>query len=539
MGTLAAAFLVIGMLDAPSVDDDSDRAFLKQLRLASDTATLHDFFQKRTLDDAKVKRLRELIAALGDARYAVRDKAAKDLLVLGIPGLKFLEPATNDPDTEIGNRAQKIVDQIRAGPGASLPLAAIRLMRKQPTNETISILLAYLPFADERVVEEEVIALLVRIGRRDGVVDARIRQVIASPFPSVRAAAASVLGHSPNETDRAATRNLLGDVDSWVRFSAAVALLDVADKAAPPTLIALLQTSTGDISWRSEELLLRLAGENNPPGPTDEKPETRQAYQQAWAAWWNKAQATIDLTRIAREPPVLGLFLGIEYNTNSVWECGRDGKRRWTVSAEGPMDAQVLPGNRVLIAEQSAKRVTERDLKGNILWSFPTDEETINCQRLPNGNTFIGTRRHVLEVRPDKTVVYKHELGDAYLHGVRRLPNGHFVGLTGGGVIHEIAANAKDIRKFKVNDGGTWGDILGLSNGRFLLTNYGTGFVREVDATGKTIRELKLTEATGIDVLPGGQLLVAGHNKAVIVDWSGKVSWEVKSDGCIRRIHRR
>ena len=53
-------------------------------------------------------------------------------------------------------------------------------------------------------------------------------------------------------------------------------------------------------------------------------------------------------------------------------EARAEGKTRWEITGVmNPMDAQVLPGNRVLIAEFGANRVTERNLKGEILWEKP------------------------------------------------------------------------------------------------------------------------------------------------------------------------
>jgi WD40 repeat protein len=203
------------------------------------------------------------------------------------------------------------------------------------------------------------------------------------------------------------------------------------------------------------------------------------------------------------------------------------------------MDAQVLPGNRVLIAEQTAKRVTERDFKGNVLWEYVTNEDTINCKRLPNGNTWIGTRNNVMEIRPNKSVVFSYKIADQYMHAVRRLANGSFVGITSTGVIHEVNAVGKQIRTVQVAQEGTWGDVDVLPNGNYLIANYGSGFVREVDHTGKIIREVKAADATGLERQPNGQLLVSGGESARIIDWNGRTIWSTKSNGSIRRIHLR
>ena len=76
-----------------------------------------------------------------------------------------------------------------------------------------------------------------------------------------------------------------------------------------------------------------------------------------------------DLSEYKEAERLLGYTLGVEYNTGQVWECDLDGSIRWELcDLEGPMDAQVLPNGNVLIAEADAHRVTERDLKGKVLW---------------------------------------------------------------------------------------------------------------------------------------------------------------------------
>ena len=52
-----------------------------------------------------------------------------------------------------------------------------------------------------------------------------------------------------------------------------------------------------------------------------------------------------DLSRAGDVRRLLGLTLGIEYNTQRVWECTADGTVRWQITGlHGPMAAWVLPG---------------------------------------------------------------------------------------------------------------------------------------------------------------------------------------------------
>ena len=79
-----------------------------------------------------------------------------------------------------------------------------------------------------------------------------------------------------------------------------------------------------------------------------------------------------------------------------VWQRGPDGRTRWTVEGfRGAMSAQALPGNRVLVAENMANMVVEKDQQNVSVWEYQTPSNPIACQRLPNGNTFIATYNQV------------------------------------------------------------------------------------------------------------------------------------------------
>lgn len=526
--------------DDPDRDVDAyDIEILQEQGVKQDAGSLLAFFRERTLDETKINRLGDLIKQLGDSRFKVRDRTMKELLAIGVPALKYLEMAQKDADSEIARRAQQLVERIGAGPGSSLPIAAARQLRRFSSDDIARVLLAYLPDADDTNVVDEVMTTLIVVGVRSGKIDMIFCDNARNSSAARRAAAALVLGRSRDRHDVDLAIKLLDDSVPSVRLRAAEGLLAGNHKEAGPGLIRLLHPSTDESTWRAEDLLRQIAGEASPEFALDEKPDTRIAYQKKWFTWWETNEKKIDLSKLAQAPPVLGLWLGVEYNTNTVWECGRDGKRRWTIKAEGPMDAQILPGNRVLIAEQTAKRVTERDLKGNTLWECTVDEEVLNCQRLRNGNTFIGTRFSAIEVRPNKSVVLKHRVSDVSLHAIRRVANGNFVGLTSAGVIHEISAGGKSIRTIAMPAEGTWGDVDSLPGGRYLVSNYGSGFVREIAADGKLLREIKVGDACGVDRLPNDQLLISGQNKAASINWEGKSNWNMSSDGCIRRIHQR
>ena len=82
------------------------------------------------------------------------------------------------------------------------------------------------------------------------------------------------------------------------------------------------------------------------------------------------------------------LWLGRAAWSRSTAKGSPSGKSK-TLST--PSISECCRAMRVLVAEYTAQRVTERDLKGKILWEVVNlPNSPMNVQRLANGNTFIA-----------------------------------------------------------------------------------------------------------------------------------------------------
>jgi HEAT repeat protein len=515
-----------------------DEAFLKEHRVALDAAALLDFFRQRTLTDAGRQEVEGLVRQLGSERFELREQASRELAKRGPVVLPFLRAARKDADPEIRRRAEQCIGDIEQGPGSALPTAAVRVLAAHRPAGAVAALLGYVPFAGDEGVEDEVLNALAALTARAEKVDPALIAALKDGFPQRRAAAAFALGQRKEQ--RAAVRPLLTDADARVRLRAAQGLVLGGDKDAVPVLLELLADGPEELTWRAEELLQRLAGEDAPAltVKAGNAPD-RAAWRDAWRRWWKENGERADLGRLTQAPAPLGLTLCVEWNTNRVYECGRDGKVRWQLQVNGPLDAQMLPGNRVLVAESAPGRVTERDLQGNVLWEYKVEGEALNCRRLPNGNTFVGTRNAVLEVTRQGQVVARHMVDNAYFHAVTRTHGGHFVYLTSTGTLGELDAAGKQVRSLALGKEGSWGDVEALPGGRYLVCNYGSGRVFEIDAAGKVQWEQQLPGACGVSRLPNSTTLVACSARAAEIDRTGRVLWERLSDGFVRRAHRR
>lgn len=536
----------------------ADEAIVKGQKLETDEPSLLEFLRRRTLGPDDQKRLQKLVDELGDPAYAVRTKASKQLVKEGMPAIAFLKPALDDLLLERSQRAKRCIEEIRKGPGPALPIAVVRLLCRPASNKdhtpaaAIRVLLAYAPFADDETVEEEVLTALTLLNVRDSKIDPLIPDALTDTLPVRRAAAAHVLGRVGSKDQVVALRKTLEDPSPIVRYRAAQALLVAKDKEGVPPLIALLNDGPVGTLWQVEESLQRLAGDKAPTETVgDGAAEKRKAAVKAWDKWWQANNSTLDLAKLEEGGANLGLTLVCEYDSaigqpgGQIWEAARDGKPRWKIQGVmGAMDAQVLPNGRILVAENSGNRVTERDLKGNIHWEYRTPGNPVCCQRLPNGNTFIAMYNNVMEVSHDqKTVLYNINKGPQFhIFSAHKMKNGHVVTMTAQGVIHVFDPIAnKDIRTINTGQAGGWCSVEGLANGRFLIATMNNGQVREIDADNKSHWSVNLNGAFRATRLPNGNTLVASMNTRQVIEYdrAGAKRWEKTCDGRPWSVHYR
>ncbi|MBV9125256.1 MAG: PQQ-binding-like beta-propeller repeat protein, partial [Planctomycetes bacterium] len=300
---------------------------------------------------------------------------------------------------------------------------------------------------------------------------------------------------------------------------------------AIPVLVDLLSDTPLELAWQAEELLGRLAGDQAPLASLGAgAPDERCKCRLAWEEWWRNKGVRLDLAKIDPDGHPLGLTLLVVYDgfrgTGRVWECGSDGKARWEITdVQNPIDAQVLPGGRVLIAEHGGRRVTERDHQGKVLWEYALDAPASDCQRLPNGNTFISTwPNQILEVTPDHKVVFSYHSPQGMITSAQKLRNGHIVYVTQGGTLGEVDETGKEVKTLKFHYSPGWRlGVEALPGGRFLVTHQGAGRVVEYDSTGKVLWECSVPSPTAASRLANGHTLVCSNDKRLVeVDRKGQ-----------------
>jgi hypothetical protein len=522
--------------DADSVA--ADEQALKSVRLGTDGPTLLDFFRNRTLTDADRGRIRLLIKRLGDDDFEVREKAGADLADMGAKCIVPVRAALNDRDVEVVRRAEDIlrklersgIDTVPTAP--SVALAASRLVGIRKPVGAAEVLLAFLPFADEEPLVDEVEMALAAVALRDGKPDPALAAALTSAEPLCRGIAGATLTRVAVADHKIAARKLLKDPDPGVRLRIGLALAGARDKAAIPVLIDVLGELPPDRVWQANNLLYRLAGEDAPTLIQGTDAESKTKYRDAWAAWWRKHGEALELPAETVPQRFLGYTLVVVPDYGQVRELDRNGKLRWQIGGlESPFHAHVLPGNRILIAEFSSGRVTERNLKGDILWQHAVPE-ALQCQRLPNGNTFVSSIKKLVEIDPTgkERVLYTNTGFETGITTARKLPNGQIVLIENGGggaQCIRLDVAGKQIGSFTV--GRISNNCLEvLPNGHLLVSRKFDNKVTEHDARGRPIWEIPIREPFSAQRLPNGNTLVACYEPCQVVelDRAGKVVWD-------------
>ncbi|MEI7730677.1 MAG: hypothetical protein WCO56_13970 [Verrucomicrobiota bacterium] len=197
------------------------------------------------------------------------------------------------------------------------------------------------------------------------------------------------------------------------------------------------------------------------------------------------------------------LFACTDYSAGKVFIVNPEGKVEWEYAAPHCNDLWVLPNGNLLFNTGTGVKEVTREKK--VVFMYESKSEIYACQRLPNGNTFVGecSFGRMLEVASDGKIVKE----------VRLLPEGK----NGG---HSYIRNARQ-----------------LPNGNYLVTHYGEGFVREYDPQGKMVKEIPAPGGPhSVIRLPNGNTLIAcgdlgGKGRTVFeVDDTGKTVWSVSKD---------
>lgn len=256
------------------------------------------------------------------------------------------------------------------------------------------------------------------------------------------------------------------------------------------------------------------------------------------------------------------LFAATDYSGNKVFIVNKEGGVEWEYETGTCNDLWVLPnGNLLFNTGHGALEVT-RDKK--VVFSYESKSEVYACQRLANGNTFIGecTAGRLIEVDPKGKVVFELRLlpegkdgGHLYMRNARKLPNGNYlVAHYGEEMVREYTPAGKTVAEIPAPGGPH--SAARLENGNTLIAcgDYKkAAMVFEADPSGKTVWKVEQDELPGISLkfmaglqrLPNGNTVMSnwvGHGEfgkaphLIEVTPDKKVAWTFQDDATMKTI---
>jgi HEAT repeats/PQQ-like domain len=511
---------------------------------ADDDPALLDFFRQRTVR-ANPDDLRRLIDQLGDNSFDVRERASERLAQIGAPALPALTQAATAPDAEVRRRADDCRRTITTADDGPEVRAAARLIAERRPPGAAAVLLDYLPARADESTAEALRTALVAVAVRDGRPESALIRALTDEVPARRAAAGAGLCRAGIKAQLPAVRKLLQDPDPGVRLRVGLALADLGEKDALPVLIALLDVLPRNLLAPVEDLLYAMGGAKSPNLAMGEGAAVHRKFREAWADWWTKEGAAADPRR-ARETPYLDHTIVLLLDRGKMIELDSDDRPTWEMTDLGfPLDLQVLPGERVLVADNQGSRVVERHRDGTILWEKDVSGPLM-AQRLPDGNTFIATRSELLEVDRAGTIVFSYVRpdGEEFMRAVR-LADGDIACVVARGtrVRHfvRLDPSGREKSRFAVNVQTYGGRIDVLPDGRVLIPAWGDNTVIEYDATGRALHTFSVEQPIAALRLSNGNTLITSmtEQRAIELDPAGKEIWQYRLNTRVTRALRR
>jgi hypothetical protein len=485
------------------------------------------------------RRIRALIAQLGDASFDRREAATRELIALPIVPVDALRRAARSDEAEQRMRAARVLASRSVGNSTgALATACFRTLTKKRLTGGAAAVLETLPlFADEMTLSAGREALkatcaasdagLLRAGARRGASEARVGAV---------GALAVVLGDAAT----AEIAPLMSDREPRVKLAAARALADRGDRAALAPLVDLLCAPDVRVRYASAATLRALTGRQSDFAAWVE-PDAQPDAIRGWQTWLARDARTARLTYPVRPSGYeFGRTLLCVYAKNEIVEVDAAGRQTLAVSESGgcPWACQGLSSGGRLVALYSSNAVVEYAADGRERARFTVPSGPMSVQRLDNGNTLVACNNahQVVEVDDQGKIAWEVRLSGGPCDAVR-LENGHtLVTLQNVNAVVELDPAGREV--WKIDGLHTPRTAARLENGNTLVCDLGSGRVIEFDRDGREAwSQGGFSSPFGAQRLSTGTTLISDTTAVTEIDRDGKVVSENKQ-GSLGRVFR-
>jgi hypothetical protein len=201
-----------------------------------------------------------------------------------------------------------------------------------------------------------------------------------------------------------------------------------------------------------------------------------------------------------------------------------------------------MAGHRFACADYTQGKVFVVDGEGRVEWSYDAPHAN-DIWVLANGNLLFNTGHGVKEVTRDRTVVFTYESASE-IYACQRLGNGDtFIGESNAGRLLEVNPAGRIVHQVRLLPEGVDGgsaymrNARRLANGHYLVAHYGLDVVREYDRDGKVVWQVAAPGGPHSAVrLPDGNTLIASADRGGAVARvfevtpDGRTAWEAAGD---------
>ncbi len=528
--------------------EKADSDLMKSIQVESSGPALLDMIRKRTLDADSRSRLLKLVAQLGDDSFTVREQASHEIEGYGPIAVPVIRQSEREGDPEVIRRCIRLLEKLDKVPTRGVIAAACRLLAKFKPDGSVPVLLGYLPLAEDEGVLTEIRNTLQVLHLKDGKPDSDLTKASEATDTLMRGTVLEIFSKSTDAALREQMKQkALQEKDLDIRLRMILALIQVGkDKSLLPEMIRLMGEVPMDKGWRAEEMLCRLAGDKSPSVALGTDVESRQKASKAWEKWWKENGKDVNLARLDEIERMLGYTMCVELDAQNfmgrVVEYGPDRKERWSIKdLNYPTDAIIMPGEKVMIAEQNTGTISLRDIKtGKVDWS--EQMQAMSLSRLPNGHIVVGCRNQIVEwelTPTQRKVVWQLDRNNFHdVASAGKLPNGNYIFLSTNGANSSLQIVDKDKKLAKpipVSRAYYFGSMHILSNSRVMVTLQNG--ISEIDLeSGKSVWNIAGRMANSVQKLPTGNVLVAfnSQSKVAELDREGKETWKLSSENGFR-----
>jgi hypothetical protein len=185
-----------------------------------------------------------------------------------------------------------------------------------------------------------------------------------------------------------------------------------------------------------------------------------------------------------------------------------------------------------LVGDESNHRVALYDADLKLVWDYPI-LKPYSAHLLPNGNILTPTGSGVVEISPEKKVVWSFSRGKNEIFGAARIGDLTVVGDCTGGEILFVDADGAVQKKFKavfkVTGHGNMRTLTVTPQNTLLVAHFANCAVREYDLDGKVLQQFPVrSHVYQARRLENGHTLVSHEKGLTEFDDAGKVLSDVK-----------